>query len=504
MLFNSPEFIFIFLPAALLVHFTLARRSIDAAIASTTISSLLFYGWWNPPFVLLPVGSILANYWLAHRMEAADDVAARRWFVLGICANVLVLCYFKYADFLLSIVDGHRPVPPNVPLALSFTTFVQIAFLHTVYRRRVSLNLNRYSLFVAFFPHLIAGPIVRWDNLGRQLADAARYKVNWDNIALGLTIFCFGLVKKVLIADEIAPYVETVFNAAARGEPLTAAAAWGGDFAYTAQVYFDFSGYSDMAIGLGLLFNFRLPINFAAPLRSVNMFEFWRRWHITLSQLARDLVYVPLSIGQRSTFLVSFNLMLTMVLIGIWHGAGWTFVAWGAFNGALLLINQFWRWLTGRVGRGTPVGRFFAWALTLTAFATSLTFFRAIDIESSWHLLQAMTGFGHAIAQSHSELDTWAIRHGYVTQELVTTWFGPYWSLRATLWTVLGLTIALVVPDTLEITGYKEGEIQSRWRRQVGILAWRPSPITLALTVAAFTLVFVRLGRVRDFLYYQF
>ena len=285
MLFNSPEFIFLFLPAAFALHFALARWGITAAAVATTISSLLFYAWWNPPFVVLPVASIAANFWLAQRIVAADKAGARLWLIAGICADVLVLCYYKYADFRSRSSTAPR-APPNVPLALSFTTFVQIAFLVYTYRRSTLPALSRYALFVSFFPHLIAGPIVRWENLGRQLDDKARYRPDWDNIALGLTIFVLGLVKKILLADPLARFVAVVFDAAAHGEPLTAAAAWGGCMLFAAQVYFDFSGYSDMAIGLGLLFNFRLPINFAAPLRSVNIFDLWRRWHITLSQLA--------------------------------------------------------------------------------------------------------------------------------------------------------------------------------------------------------------------------
>ncbi|HXW25488.1 MAG TPA: MBOAT family O-acyltransferase [Xanthobacteraceae bacterium] len=504
MLFNSPEFIFLFLPAALVLHFSLARVSIDAALVGTTLSCLVFYAWWNPPYVALPIASIAANFWIATRVAGANDAVARRWFVAGICANVLVLCYYKYADFLLSIVDGHKAVAPNVPLALSFITFVQIAFLYDVHRRRVILDFKQYALFAVFFPHLIAGPIVRWHNLGRQLSEADRYRVNWDNIALGLTIFVFGLVKKVLIADALAPSVGTVFEAATRGEPLTAVAAWGGNFAFLTQLYFDFSGYSDMAVGLGLLFNFRLPINFAAPLRSVNIFHFWRRWHITLSQLARDLVYVPLSRGNKSMVRRSFNLVLTMTLIGIWHGAGWPFVVWGAYNGVLLLINQFWHWLTGRVGRGTPVGRLLGWALTFTAVAAGIAFFRAPDIETSWRLIKAMAGFGHAVADLPSELDDWAINHGYIAREFAAAWFGPYWSLRATVLTLLAVLVVAFVPDTLEITGYNEGEIAVTWRRDVGILAWRPSTVALAMTVAGFAASFLQIGRVRDFIYYQF
>ena len=503
MLFNSPEFIFVFLPAAVVLHFGLARWSPRAAVVGTTVSSLLFYAWWKPPFVVLPVASILVNYGVARCMVAADQIGARHWFIVGVCANLVVLCYFKYTDFLLSIVDGHRAAPPNVPLALSFTTFVQIAFLHHIYRRRTLPDLTIYSLFVAFFPHLIAGPIVRWENLGRQLDDKTRYRLNWDNVALGLTIFVLGLVKKILIADPLSPYVATVFDAAEQGHPLTAIAAWGGTFAFATQIYFDFSGYSDMAVGLGLLFNFRLPINFAAPLRSVNMFELWRRWHITLSQLARDLVYIPLSVGRDSTVIRSFNLVLTMTLIGIWHGAGWTFVAWGAYNGVLLVINQVWHWLRGHVGRGTPVGRFFAASLTFTAFASGLAFFRATDIQASWHLIVAMAGFGQAIPQA-SQLDAWAIANGYLTADIAASWFGAYWSLRATIWTAFAILIVAVVPDTMEVTGYKEGEVPTRWRRNPGVLAWRPSPIALALIATAFVAIFFRIGAVQDFLYYQF
>jgi alginate O-acetyltransferase complex protein AlgI len=277
MLFNSPEFILLFLPFAVALHFTLARVSPAAAVIGTALTSLFFYAWWNPPFVALPVVSIVANYLLARKLAAADEVTARRMLIAGIVANLTVLGYFKYTDFLLSIIDGHQAALPKVPLALSFTTFVQIAFLTDTYRRRITHDFSRYAMFVAFFPHLIAGPIVRWGSLGRQLADLSRYTFSWQNTALGLTIFAFGLTKKVLIADPLSPHVDLVFDIARAGGSVTALAAWAAVLAYSAQIYFDFSGYSDMAVGLGLLFNFRLPINFAAPLRSTNLFDLWRR-----------------------------------------------------------------------------------------------------------------------------------------------------------------------------------------------------------------------------------
>jgi alginate O-acetyltransferase complex protein AlgI len=504
MLFNTPEFIFVFLPAALFLHYSLARRSPDAAIVGTTISSLVFYGWWNPPFVLLPILSICANYLLAKKMVAADSKTNRRLLIAGIVANLLILCYFKYADFLISIVDGHIPRAVNVPLALSFTTFVQIAFLVDVYRRRIPLDFRRYALFVAFFPHLIAGPIVRWSSFGRQLGDSERYRVRWDNVALGLTIFTFGLMKKVVLADSLAPHVGAVFDAAGHGEPVTTFAAWAGSTAFVAQIYFDFSGYSDMAIGLGLLFNYRLPINFAAPLRATSLFDLWRRWHITLSRFMRDFIYIPLGFRHPGPLRKSANLMITMVLGGLWHGANWTFIAWGAFHGVLLLINVGWREFRGP-GRPGPSGRLLGWALTFGSFVVGAVFFRSTDIHGVWHMFVAMTGFGDAtVAESHFQMDDWMIRHGYVSDELVRTWLGATWSVVGTLWTIVALVIILVVPDTMEITGYREGDAQSDWRRAVGFLAWRPSPVSLGMAMIMFIVVFLNVGRVNEFLYYQF
>src|ERR1700704_3172939 len=243
MLFNTSEFIFLFLPLAVALHFLVARRSVTAAVVLTTLSSLVFYAYWNPPFVLLPMLSIGANFLLARTIAGAPEPNARRLMIAGILANLMVLGYFKYADFVIAIVEARAPHPPAVPLALSFTTFVQIAFLVHTWRHRPSFDFARYAMFVAFFPHLIAGPIVRWNELGPQIGDRLRYRPDWNNIALGLTIFCLGLGKKVLVADRLAPHIAPVFDAAALGEPIIALAAWGAAFAYSAQLYFDFSGY---------------------------------------------------------------------------------------------------------------------------------------------------------------------------------------------------------------------------------------------------------------------
>jgi alginate O-acetyltransferase complex protein AlgI len=280
-------------------------------------------------------------------------------------------------------------------------------------------------------------------------------------------------------------------------------AAWGGCFAFAAQIYFDFSGYSDMAVGLGLLFNFRLPINFAAPLRAASMLDLWRRWHITLSRLAKDLIYVPLALGRGPVWRAA-ALITTMVVIGIWHGAGWTFVAWGAYNGVLLQINTVWRNWRG-VRRVTRGGRLLGWAMTITAFAVGCALFRAADFGAATHLLTAMGGYGGApIAERHLPLDDWMVRHGYVSGPWLRAWFGTSWSMVATFWTVGALAVILLVPDTLEFADYREGEPQSDWRRPVGFMVWRPAPVFLGVTMVIFVAVFANIGRVSEFLYYQF
>jgi alginate O-acetyltransferase complex protein AlgI len=527
MLFNSPEFIFLFLPITVALHFALAAWRVEAAVVATTICSLAFYAWWNPLFVALPIVSILANFWLARRMAAAAPDAARYLLIAGVAGNLAALCYFKYWNFLLSIIDGRSSALPNVPLALSFTTFVQIAFLVYIHKRRVSVDFRRYALFVAFFPHLIAGPIVRWNSLGPQLADAARYRVDWGNVALGLTIFTFGLAKKVLIADSLAPHVAPVFDAAARGEPVTAVAAWGASCAFIVQVFFDFSGYSEMAIGLGLLFNFRLPMNFAAPLRAPNMFDLWRRWHITLSRFFRDFVYIPMSLGCSGTLRLAFNLLFTMVLAGLWHGASWNLVAWGAYLGVLLLINQTWRAIRGP-GRATAAGRLIGWCLTFPAFVASGALFHGPGIGASLRVMATMVGFGGVAASGGAPLDAgvsplqgsaglgdttllahivrdwnlWAVQHGYMTETFLRTWLGDTWSLVATFSTLAAVAIVLLAPDTMEIVGYREGEAHSDWRRTY--LSWRPSPAWLAALTALFAAAFLLIGRVNEFFYYQF
>ncbi len=505
MLFNSPEFVFLFLPSAIILHFAVARFGVTAAATGTALASLAFYAWWNPTFLPLLVLSIAFNFMLARQLVNADKRWAVGLVISGVIANLLVLAYFKYADFLLSMLSIRTPTPTYVPLALSFTTFVQIAFLLHVYRNRRPIELPSYALFVSFFPHLIAGPIVRWNELGPQITDPRRYRVDWNNVALGLTIFTLGLGKKLLIADPLAIHVAPVFDAAARAEPVMALAAWGAAFAYSAQLYFDFSGYSDMAVGLGLLFNLRLPINFAAPFRATSVIDLWRRWHVSLSRFLRDAVYVPLGGARHGDLRRSFNLLVTMTLGGLWHGAAWTFVVWGAFHGVLLTANHAWRSWRG-AAKPSRMGYCLGWLSTLLAFVIGMVLFRAADLGAAGRLFVAMTGISSAAVPDQVTLfwDQWGIRHGYISESFVLQWFGATWSVVGSLWTVAALTVALLVPDTIEICDYREGEPHSDWRRSRWRLFWMPTVTWLAVVVGLFIAEFRMIGGVHEFLYYQF
>jgi len=398
-----------------------------------------------------------------------------------------------------------RPRRPTCRLRFHSRPSSKFAFLVEIYRHRGRIKFSNYALYVSFFPHLIAGPIVRWNELGPQIADGTRYRLNWNNVALGLTIFVFGLAKKVLVADELAIHVAPVFDAAARGEWVTCAAGWGAAFAYSAQLYFDFSGYSEMAIGLGLLFNLRLPINFAAPFRAASPIDLWRRWHISLSRFLRDFVYVPLGGNRHGRLRTMLNLLATMTLGGLWHGAGWTFVIWGAFHGTLLAANHAWRSWRGPV-RPRPWAHFLGWLGTFVCFAIGMVFFRAADVGAAARLLAAMGGLGHATVPHEAVLgwDRWAFRHGFFAEPFVLTWFGTTWTMVGSLWTLGALVTALLLPETMELVDYREDEPHSNWRRSWPSLMWRPGVAWMAATAVVFVVAFGQIGRVAEFLYYQF
>lgn len=393
MLFNSYVFIFAFLPITLGLFFVLAHRSVKLAVTWLTVASLFFYGFWKLSYLPLLLVSIVGNYGTGQFISRCkpNGILAKALLILGIIVNLIFIGYYKYAEFFISSINGTLGTSISVPevflpLAISFYTFTQIAYLVDAYRGEIRdqhYSLVTYTLFVTFFPQLIAGPILRHDELIPQLQERRIFTFSSKNFAVGLLLFTLGLSKKVLIADNLSPWVSSVFSDTS-GVGLLGA--WIGALSYAFQLYFDFSGYSDMAIGLGWMFNIQLPINFNSPYKAKSIIDFWRRWHITLSNFLRDYLYIPLGGSRCGKARHYSNLFMTMLLGGLWHGAGWTFVFWGGLHGSYLVINHWWR------KRNVPMPAFLAWGITFIAVLTSWVFFRAASFADATTLLQAMVG----------------------------------------------------------------------------------------------------------------
>ena len=409
MLFNSYGFIFLFLPIVLLGFFQLARVHQACATAFLALASILFYGYWNPVYVGLLLGSIVCNYgfslWIAGAGKPPENERKKPILVTAITTNIVLLSYFKYAGFFISSINGISGASFSnfeivLPLGISFFTFTQIAFLVDTYKKEVhEHNFLRYLLFVTYFPHLIAGPLLHHKDMMPQFSRVSTFRVNWENVATGLILFTLGLWKKVYWADSFSPFATGVFDSVSRGISTgslpTTYEAWSGALAYTMQIYFDFSGYTDMALGISLMFNIRLPINFNSPYKATSIIDFWRRWHITLSTFLRDYLYIPLGGSRTGRWRRYFNLMATMLLGGLWHGAGWTFIIWGALHGIYLAINHFWKAIVpARLILLVPLwlGAMTGGVLTFTAVVTAWVVFRSNDTARALTMLKAMFG----------------------------------------------------------------------------------------------------------------
>ena len=405
MLFNSWQFIFLFLPISVSLFFQIGRRKgQNAAIIWLIAVSLFFYGWWNPAYLSLLIFSILFNYLVGYALSQPCSLTlSKRWMlILGLAVNLILIGYFKYANFLVSSANDLLGTDFNIhhiilPLGISFFTFQQIAYLVDAYRGETQeCRFLDYSLFVSFFPQLIAGPIVHHKDIIPQFKNQSIYRFDPTNLAVGFTIFLTGLCKKVLLADSIALYATPVFNAAANGIPFTFYEAWCGALAYSFQLYFDFSGYSDMAIGAARMFGIKLPLNFDSPYKAVNIIEFWRRWHITLSNFLRDYLYIPLGGNRQGKFRRYLNLMITMLLGGLWHGAGWTFVFWGGLHGIYLCINHLWREFRRLLGHDLNKSHWWSQGLsclvTFLAVVVAWVFFRAENMHGAMTMFKTMMG----------------------------------------------------------------------------------------------------------------
>jgi len=531
MLFNSYGFIFLFLPVSFFVFFAIARSSPRAAAAWLTAASFFFYGWWDPRYVLLLAASIVFNFSVGRALAGSQAPhqagARRRLLIAGVAGDLALLAYFKYANFFLDTVNaaagtGYSLGEIILPLGISFFTFTQIAFLVDTWRGEVKeANFVHYALFVTYFPHLIAGPVLHHKEMMPQFAQASTYRMDARNVAVGLSIFAIGLFKKTVLADGVAQYGSPVFASAARGEALTLFDAWGGALAYSLQLYYDFSGYSDMAIGLSRLFGIVLPLNFFSPYRAVNIIDFWRRWHMTLSRFLRDYLYYPLGGNRRGAVRRYINLMVTMLLGGLWHGAGWTFVVWGALHGCYLVVNHAWRALRVALGadlsRSTWWGRAAARSVTLLAVVVGWVFFRAADFPAALAMLKAMCGLNGvalpaAVVQALGPAGVALQGLGVTAVPGGGTTFAYTWAWIVVLW-----TIALAAPNTAQIMAHENPALDYRavareaWqaarRSAAGVaerLQWRPTTGWSVAIGGLAALSLLSLNRVTEFLYFQF
>ncbi len=404
LIFHSSVFVLLFLPVVVAGFYLLARftRHNGWTLAWLAVASLIFYGWGEQSFILLIGGSAVFNFLVGRALDrqnaAGEERQASATLTLGIVVNLCVLGYFKYAGFFVENVTallGMSPVTVSIalPLAISFFTLQQIAYLVDVRRGLVhESSFLRYLLFVTFFPQLIAGPIVHHTEMLPQFR-AMGQKFQADDFADGVSLFILGLAKKIVFADQLATIADPMFLAADQGGAPSFFIAWIGLVAFSLQIYFDFSAYSDMAIGIGKMFGIRLPDNFRSPYKAVNIVDFWRRWHMTLSRFLRDYLYIPLGGSRLGPWRWYRNLMLTMLIGGLWHGAAWGFVVWGGLHGVYLVLNHLWqRFDLGPVVFRGGVGKALAVGLTFLCVTVSWIFFRAETFAGARAIVNGITG----------------------------------------------------------------------------------------------------------------
>ncbi len=486
MLFNSYEFIFFFLPITFFIYFYLNKKRLtELSKGFLVFASLFFYSWWNIAYLPLILASMLFNYAIGKQLSRYEKkkrcCSKKALLTIGIVFNLGLLGYFKYSDFFItnfnSVFGAEVPLLHLLlPLAISFYTFQQIAYLVDSYRSETKeYDFLNYAIFVTFFPQLIAGPIVHHAEMMPQFANVRNKVKNYHNIALGLFIFSMGLFKKVVIADSFAVWATKGFDIT---EKLDMVQAWITSLSYTFQLYFDFSGYTDMAIGIALLFNIKLPINFNSPYKATSIQDFWRRWHMTLSRFLKDYVYIPLGGNRKGETRTYINLFATFLLGGIWHGAGWTFVLWGALHGIALMIHRFWQKL------GFKMHNLLAWFITFNFLNITWVFFRAKEFDDALKVLHGMF-LGTIILPTPIEsklsfLKQWGIQFGGGWLEEVKK------DPMIAIWLFLGFVLVLVFKNSMQLRD-----------------KFKPNIFYMISTVLFFLTIFL-LYRKSEFIYFNF
>lgn len=492
MLFNSYIFIFAFMPVVLLGYYLLQHAAKPGAAKLWLLgASWLFYGWWNPIYLPLLLGSVVVNYYIAGKIQAyglSREIIPpkKRLMLLAVCLNVSLLAYYKYMDFFIfnaNLIPGveFEYLHLALPLGISFFTLQQIAFIVDCYRTGLKeRNPVDYALFVSFFPQLIAGPIVHHREIMPQFAASDNRRFMASNFALGTFVFSIGLFKKVVIADSFEILVNHGFDYA---DSLNLVEAWIVHYSYTFQLYFDFSAYSDMAIGLALLFNIELPVNFRSPYKASNIINLWQRWHITLTRFINAYVYKTIlrsfpEISFKAGMTASF---LAMIVSGVWHGAAWTFVVFGALNGGAIVVNHLWR----KTGWTMPA--WLGWLITFHFFSFSLVMFRATSWADVWKIYRGMLGLGeNSLVVGANKLmgadAPWffSLASGAAQKNLWASW-----GLSAMV--AAFIAIVALVPNSMDLKD-----------------RFRPNAVTLVLQAFIFVFSVMMISKASEFLYFQF
>lgn len=543
MLFNSWQFLFVFLPVVLGGLFLLHNSGIGRlSIVWLLIVSLAFYVYWNPLYLILLLVSILFNFFMGMVIASSHRNHKRLWLIAGVVVNIGLIGFYKYANFLgnaFAQLSGKTWVELNIilPLGISFFTFTQTAYLIDVSKgEQAEKNLPRYALFVIVFPHLIAGPILHYKDIIPQFLQHEFGIVNPERISKGLTLFVMGLFKKVVLADTLALLATPAFDAVKNGAHLSYIEAWIGSLSYTFQLYFDFSGYSDMAVGLGWIFGLNFPWNFNSPYKAVNIQDFWRRWHITLSNFMRDYVYIPLGGNRTTPMRKHVNILTTMCICGLWHGAGWTFLLWGFLHGSYMVVQGFWRMILPgsmtRINNDAALSfnnikgdvtdekslpkRIMAIAVTFFAVNWAWVLFRSSDLRSAIEMWSAMIGgnglfIPDLLLGLFGPLGVWLQSHGVVFKPIGANNILAVNNIAVSdvvLYFAVSMTLVWLVPNSREwfekriFLPVRVGKVFNMHNFEE--IGWRPSWAWSIFAVFMTVASLMSLGRVSEFLYFQF
>jgi len=490
MIFNSYIFIFLFLPVTLLLfRITGKRLGYKSSVGILCIASFLYYAWWNPPYLVLLLASIFFNFYHAKIIAKSDRKKLQ--LLVGISVNLFLLGYFKYAGFLVSNINSIFDQTYNLgsillPIGISFFTFQQIAYLCDVTKEGESkYGFREYVLFVTFFPQLIAGPIVHHKEMMPQFQNKAQ---DTDlNFAIGATLFVIGLSKKVILADNLAPHASQIFDHAANGVLFNVFEAWIACFAYTFQLYFDFSGYSDMALGVAAMFGIFLPANFLSPYKATSLIDFWRRWHITLSRFLKEYLYIPLGGNRKGKSRELANLLITMAIGGLWHGANWTFVVWGILHGIGLSINHLLSKL-GLIAMPKLLGGF----ITFIFVSLCWVLFRAESFDAALLMLSTMSCTDGLILPIE-------MRHAVHLEQVG---YAGEFHKTPIAWIIFSGLIAFLAPNSIQIINSKK--FSPIHIAPLTRLAWKPTKLWLVIIILLFIGCLLNMSGLSEFLYYQF